>query len=361
MMGLFENMKIHPTGKWLALTLCALGFWGAPTASALMIGGKEVEDVYEYILKTLEEDARVQEEYRKQTERNPSFRGIRPYTYSTLSHLSVEDLLYGAVQGGLSAVRDAGPNASRSLVVAACEANIQRIMELIPMLSKDFTTGQTLLQRMIVSGRKDYVQEFLLKRSRPGYANDSLFAAFWRDEIERNHDAYIAALDTICNDLYSGTEPLLLALRLYIETLEEEGRTAFESDSGIAPLLGQADTNVTLARAVADENLSGQMADPGLLQRHMRKLAPLRKSLENQLDPALQREEEVKVFAEQQLALLDAAFPAVREMQATEPAPNAAPLPAPAEGEMAAPPEEPEESTTPSGFPKIGIPTLKGF
>jgi len=347
----------------LAALLALVGSVFAPRSFALRIDGREVEDVYAYILEKLEEDARIQEEYRKQAERNPAFRGIRPYTYSSLSHLSIEDLLYGAMQGGLVGARKAGPNAARSVSTALSEANIHRIMELVPMLSKDFTTGGILLQRMVVAGKKDYLQEYLLKRTRPGYASDSLFALFWRDELKRNHASYINALDLICNDIYSTSEPLEYAMRFYRDTLEEDFLAAFLADAGIAALVSQGKTDLKPALALADEGLRAQMENPGVLDKGMRSLIPLRKALKMQLDPAMQREAAVVQTATELLAELDAAYPALAslEEQASATPPPIVPPMMEGEGEGASAPEAPAEEATPSGFPKIGIPTLKGF
>lgn len=347
----------------LAGVLMLLGSLAAPVSFALRIDGREVEDVYAYILEKLDEDARIQDDYRKQAERNPAFRGIRPYTYSSLSHLSIEDLLYGAMQGGLVGARKAGPNAARAVSTALSEANIHRIMELVPMLSKDFTTGGILLQRMVVAGKKDYLQEYLLKRTRPGYASNSLFALFWRDELKRNHTSYINALDTICNDIYSTSEPLLYAMRFYRDTLEEDFLAAFLADTGIAALTSQGQTGLTPAVALADEGLRAQMENPGLLDKGMRSLVPLRKALKIQVDPAMQREAVVVERATELLAALDATYPALaalEEQASATPQPIAPPI-MEGEGEGGSAPEAPADNATPSGFPKIGIPTLKGF
>jgi hypothetical protein len=334
---------------------------GASQVHALFINGREVEDVYEYILDNLAEDARIQEEYRLQVERDPNFRGIRPYTFSSLSHLSVEDLVYGAAQGGLAAVRDAGPNATREEVIAQCEANIQRIMELFPMLTKDFTAANVLLQRMIVPARKDYMQEFLLKRCRPGRANESLFTLFWQEELQRNHQGYVRALSAICDDIYTTAEPLQLALELYVQVSEDDYLAAFNKDAGIAALRAQGHEELTPVRALSDESLQSQMANPDDLLRQTRKLVPVRKRLLAQLDPTMQRDDALKEFATRLLAAFDEAHPTVEKMQDEEPEPAAPPAMPFVEGEMASPEEAPADTETPTGFPKIGIPTLKGF
>lgn len=352
---------MHKQFKITAILAAAALVYGAPTAHALFINGREIEDVYEYILDTLEEDARIQEEYRLQVERDPNFRGIRPYTFSSLSHLSVEDLVYGAAQGGLAAVRDAGPNATREEIIAQCEANIQRIMELFPMLTKDFTAADVLLQRMMVPARKDYMQEFLLKRSRPGLANESLFTLFWQDELRRNHQPYLRSLATICDDIYTTTDSLKLALELYLQATEDDYQAAFEKDAGIAALRAQGLDDLTPRRALEDDALRSQMADPDDLLRQTRKLVPVRKRILAQLDPAMQREDAVKDFATKLLADFDAAHPTVQQMQEEEPEPMPAPPLPMLEGEAPAPEEAPADTETPSGFPKIGIPTLKGF
>ena len=338
--------------KGFALVACVL-LGAAMPAKALIVDGKEVEDIYEYILKQLQEDAAKQEEYRKQLERDPNFRGYRPYTYSLLSHLSTEDLLYGATQGGLAAIREAGPNAPAEQVAAMAEANIQRVMELFPMLTGDLVAGETLLKKMTIAGRKDHMQLFILKRCVPGYANDSLFAAYMQDEVQRNRTAFVNALDLICQDVFADTPVLLLALELYAKANEEDYVKDFERDAGYAALRAQGIEGLTPKLALETPEYHAMLANP---DRFKDTLAEVRKRIAQQLDPALQRAEPVVELATRLLAVFDAAHPAIAaEAEAT---PGSA---APAMPEQS--PDAPDVPGTepPANVPKIGIPTLGAF
>jgi hypothetical protein len=336
--------------RWALVACMLLG--AALPARALIVDGKEVEDIYEYILEKLQEDAAKQEDFRKQLERDPNFRGYRPYTYSLLSHLSTEDLLYGATQGGLAAIREVGPNAPAERVAAVAEANIQRVMELFPMLTGDLVAGETLLKKMTIAGRKDYMQPFILKRCVPGYANDSLFAAYMQDEVRRNRTAFVNALALICDDAFTETPVLLLALELYANAVEQDYVIDFEKDVGYAALRAQGIEGLTPKLALETPEYHAMLAAP---DRFKDNLAKVRACLAKQLDPALQREVPVVELATRLLAEFDAAHPGIAAEAETTPGSAAPPMPEQS-------PDAPDvPGTEPPATPRIGIPTLGGF
>lgn len=328
---------------------------------ALIIDGKEVEDIYAYIVKTLDEEAQLQEEYQTQVERNPAYAGYRPYTYSSLRHLSTEDLVYGAMQGGMTARRELGPEAASAEVAARAEANINRVMELFPMLAKDFNTGEVLLKRMVGTGRLDYFQLYLLKRSRPGHANDSLFAAFWREEVQRNQVAYRKVLEEICDSAFSQTESLQYAIPFYAEIVEQEYRAAFERDAGVTAMLAEGIPNLTPHAVLSDPALRARLANAAALESKTRELVFARKRFEAQLDPNMARAPHIVAMVEDFLDKFDKENPSVREYaeQMADKLP-VAPIPLTAMPEPE-PEESPESEASKPDVPKIGIPTLQGF
>lgn len=330
------------------------------SAHALIIDGKEVEDVYAYIIKMLDEEAKLQEQYRIELDQNPAFSGYRPYTYSTLRHLSTEDLIYGALQGGLTAVRELGPNAAPELVAARAEANISRIMEMFPMLSKDFTTGTLLLQRMIGSGRMDHFQLYLLKRIRPGFANDSLFASFWREELKRNRSALLETLGQICDSAFADPAALEYALPIYAHTVEEAYWEKYHEDPDVARLIATGHEGLKPHELLASPELRSEVKRIDALEKRTRELGLTRTRLVNQLDPNMNRPECIRTLAQGLLETFDAKHPTVKDAPLTGIMP--APLPAsePASEPAPAAVEEKDDSAAPAA-PRIGIPTLKGF
>lgn len=329
------------------------------SAHALIIDGKEVEDVYAYIIKMLDEEAKLQEEYRIELDQNPAFSGYRPYTYSTLRHLSTEDLIYGALQGGLTAVRELGPNAAPELVAAQAEANISRVMEMFPMLSKDFTTGALLLKRMIGTGRMDHFQLYLLRRIRPGYANDSLFASFWREELKRNRSALVETLGQICDSAFADPAALEYALPIYAQTVEEIYWEKYHADPDVARLLSTGHEGLLPHELLASPELRAEVKRIDALEKRTQELGMTRARLANQLDPNLNRPARIREVAQGLLDEFDAKHPTVKHV------PSAGVIPAPppvTESTPDAPPaaEEETDSATPAA-PRIGIPTLKGF
>lgn len=328
---------------------------------ALIIDGKEVEDIYAYIVKTLDEEAKLQEEYQTQVERNPAYAGYRPYTYSSLRHLSTEDLVYGAVQGGMTARRELGPDAAVEEVAARAEANINRVMELFPMLAKDFNTGEVLLKRMVGTGRLDYFQLYLLKRSRPGFANDSLFSAFWREEVQRNAAAYRKVLEDICDSAFSQTQALEYAIPFYAQIVEQQFRAAFERDAGVVAMIAEGIPNLTPHTALTDPALRARLANSAALQSRTRELVFARKRFEAQLDPNMTRAPHILAMVKELLDKFDQENPSVREY-AEEMADKLPVAPIPLTSMPEPEPEEsPESDASKPDVPKIGIPTLQGF
>jgi len=328
-------------------------------AHALIIDGKEVEDVYAYIIKMLDEEAKLQEDYRIELGQNPAFPGYRPYPYSPLRHLTTEDLIYGALQGGLTAVRELGPNAAPELVAAQAEANISRVMEMFPMLSKDFTTGSLLLKRMIGSGRMDHFQLYLLKRIRPGYANDSLFASFWREELKRNRSALIETLGQICDSAFADPVALEYALPMYVQTVMEAYWEKYQSDPDVARLLATGHEGLKPHELLASPELRVEVKRIDALEKRTQELGMARTRLENQLDPNLNRPGRIRELAQELLEEFTLKHPTVKNMPSAGIMP--APLPVTDSTPDAAPAAEEEDDSAAPAAPRIGIPTLKGF
>jgi len=245
-------------------TICIfLAVLMALPASALVVDGKEIRDIYGYIIRVLEDDEKVQEQYREQAARNPSYRGYRPYTYSSLRHLTTEDLLYGALQGCFLALR-INRGAPPEVMDAKTEANINVVMELFPMLARDFTAGEQLLGYMTGRGGDEYFRLYLLRRCEPGYARDSLFARFWQDCIKRHEKQYLETLEFLAD--FSSTDPRaadlavqpLFAPEVVLERRRGELDGELRHDRSVRVLHGNAEgrnESTESSRILVDEDL----------------------------------------------------------------------------------------------------------
>lgn len=340
--------------KWCCvLLLCAC--LCAP-ARALMVEGREIEDIYAYILQVLKEQEQAEATYQEKVKQGVEYRGNRPYGFNALRHLTMDDLIYGAVQGGLTAVRELGPDATPSQLAAKAEANIQTVMEMFPMLANNFLAGEALLKRMKGSNRRDYMQMFLLRRCKPGIASDSLFSLYWQEELRRNRSQYISTLGGILDSPNAEPEAVALALPLYVEAADAAYEEAFARDAG-ARKLREADPALTPDAVFADPALMSQLENPTALHERTEGLAAVRERLVAQSEPTMQRSKELVETAKGLLAAFDARHPAVAGMKVKEQPKPLAPSTegeGEAEGEAPLPEESPE-----SDVPKIGIPTLK--
>ena len=330
------------------LAMCLL----APiSANALVIDGKTVEDLYGYILDILEEDKRVQEEYEVQALRNPTYRGYKPYTYSSLRHMTTEDLIYGAMQGAFAAVRQ-NQGEPQSVVEAQAEANIGLVMELFPMLARDFEVGEQLISRLSGSGSFDHFQMYLLRRAIPGTANPSLFSDFWQESIRRHRTAF----DKVMVFLLEGrsTDPRALMLAMEITVREHEYRVArsLERDEGLRAWIQANQPGTSAAEITPDAAIMAAMTDPGPYLRALSNLDTFRKLLSKQIEPGMERPEYVQNAARKALDSFEQNYPLLGTVEQ-----DGGPAPAPASA-----PDAPAQATEPDGKkqepPRIGIPTF---
>lgn len=323
------------------------------SAGALNVNGKDVEDIYAYILQMLEEQKKAEEVYEEKARMGLEYRGNKPYAFNALRHLSMDDIIYGAIQGGLTAVREMGPNATPEQVSARAEANIALVLDMLPVLANNFVVGEKLLHRMRAGGRGDFMQRFLLRRCKPGIAGDSLFALYWREELIRNRTLYIAALGDILDNPMAEADIATLALELYADVVEARYQDSFQRDSGAKRLM-ESQPGLTPAAIMGDPALVAQLEDAEKIARANKDLSVARRRIAEQLDPAMQRSAEIVEQATAVLAALDERHPHIAAMSAPTEGPSE-PAPAmdavPMDESTSAPEEAP-------AIPRLGIPTL---
>ncbi|MBI1320927.1 MAG: hypothetical protein GC168_18530 [Candidatus Hydrogenedens sp.] len=319
-------------------------------AHALVINGKEVQDLFGYIVQILKEDAKVQQEFRAQVARNPSYRGYRPHTYSALRHLSTEDLLYGAAQGAYTAIRQ-NRGATEEVIGAKAEANIGMIMEMFPMLALDFSAGEELIGKMQGDGKKDYFQIYLLRRAIPGITAPSLFSEYWQESIQRHWPAFRKAVIFLLENYSTSPEAASLAMRILDETAEQDFLRWLEREPGVAAWRKEHPDAPALADMEDYAEVLAAAQDQDTMKARLKTLGEARAMLLRQTEDVLQRPTELREQARERVARLDSAYPGLTD---TPIAPKATPAPG-----IPGPPRD-DNAPLQAPQPVIGIPTL-GF
>jgi len=332
---------------WMLAALCC--FQGID-AQALVIDGQEVQDLYGYILRVLEEDARVQAEFREQALSNPTYRGYRPHTFSSLRHMTTEDVLYGAAQGAYMAIRY-NRDGSPEVVAAKAEANIGVVMELFPMLVRDFETGGKLVALMQGKGTQDYFQIYLLKRAIPGITSPSLFSEYWQEAIQQHWPAFVKAIEFLLENYSTSPEAAALAIRIYETIAEQEFLDWLEQEPGVREWMAKQPEPRDLRDAAAKTEAIAAVKNKGALNARLKALSKSRQLIARQTEDDLNRLSELRQTARDTVARIDAAYPMLLELEAEPNRPRAPTIPGPPRDDNA-----PITSTQPT----LGIPTL-GF
>jgi len=319
-------------------------------ARALVIDGQEVQDLYGYILRILEEDARVQAEFREQALRNPTYRGYRPHTYSSLRHMTTEDILYGAAQGAYMAIRynrdgDAG------VIAAKAEANIGVVMELFPMLARDFEAGAKLVELMQGKGTQDYFQIYLLKRAIPGLTSPSLFSEYWQEAIQQHRPAFNKAIVFLLENYATAPDAAALAMRIQEFQAEKEFLDWLQQEAGVREWMAKQPEPKDLRDTAVRAEALAAVKNRNALDSRLRALFESRQLIARQTDEVLSRTAELKQAALDTVARIDAAYPMLASLEQ---------LPDRSKGPMIPGPPRDENAPITSTQPTLGIPTL-GF
>lgn len=200
--------------RWRQIAVITVALCMGGTAHALIINGKEIDDLWEYVHQVLADDQAAWEARQEQARLNPSFELARHYDYTALRLLSETELVRAAIQGSFAARREF-EGADPQVIALNEEANINFVLEYFPLLVRDTSSSDPLFTVLEGGSGLGAGQHFLLKRAVPGMANQSTFTDYWQEEVLRRNADFNRIVKYLCESTSVDGSVRALALEIY--------------------------------------------------------------------------------------------------------------------------------------------------
>jgi hypothetical protein len=228
--------------------------WALP-ASALIINGEEIEDLWGYVNEVLDQEQQQWEARQEQAKHNPAFTLERHYDYTALRLLKEEELVRAALQGGYEARRD-NQDKPPAVVNLLEEANINRVLEYFPLLVRDTNSSDPLL--IVLQGGAGHKagQQFLLRRAVPGYANRSAFTDYWQDELLRRDDSFTKILTEVIESNNTEDDLRALAMEVLYRHRLRELNDFIRRDPNVREYMASSGNKISPEELVVRDDLS---------------------------------------------------------------------------------------------------------